>query len=75
MTSALDPDLSTRISGLECRCARQCGTTVITLLLGAVGGWMLFSRVPEPRTTFQLWQELRDLDELIGDLRRQLAAQ
>jgi hypothetical protein len=47
MTSDLDPDLLTRISALERRCARQCATTVITLLLGAVGGWMLSAWEPE----------------------------
>ena len=41
MTSHLDPDLFRRISALERRCARQYVTTVITLLLGVVGGWVL----------------------------------
>jgi hypothetical protein len=58
MTSPFDPDLSARITALERRCARQCVTTVITLLLGGVGGWMLTKSEPttsaQTRTTDQI---------------------
>ena len=41
MTSNLNPDVLARVSALERRCARQSVTTVLTLLLGVVVGWLL----------------------------------